>query len=243
MNRSLKILLWLTIFSIAMGYMESSVVVYLRAIMYPDGFGFPLAPFDSHLAVTEIFREVATIIMLLGAGIIAGKTFPERFAWFIYCFAIWDIFYYVFLKALLGWPESFMTWDILFLIPATWVGPVISPIIVSLTMIILAMVIIFYSSKKSIHISVLEWILFIVGAHILIAAFIWDYSKFILNRYTLGNIWRMPDNRPLYELGLQYVPKSFNWLLFWIGETIIVAGIMILFIRVRKNIEVRRLKI
>jgi hypothetical protein len=115
-----------------MGYMESSVVVYLRAIMYPDGFGFPLAPFDSHLAVTEIFREVATIIMLLGAGIIAGKTFPERFAWFIYCFAIWDIFYYVFLKALLGWPESFMTWDILFLIPATWVGPVISPIIVSL---------------------------------------------------------------------------------------------------------------
>ncbi len=225
-----------------MGYLESSVVVYLRAIMYPDGFNFPLAPFDAHLAATEIIREAATIIMLVGAGIIAGRTFSERFAWFIYCFAIWDIFYYIFLKALLNWPDSLMTWDILFLIPATWVGPVITPVIVSITMIFLAMIIIFYSSRKNIHISVLEWIMFIVGAHILILAFIWDYSKFIFSRFSPGEIWRMPDNRPLYELGLQYIPQSFNWLLFWIGEIIIITGITILFIRVRKNIEVKKLR-
>ena len=235
MKQPFKTLMWLTIFSIAMGYLESSVVVYLRAIMYPDGFTFPLAPFDSHLAATEIIREAATIIMLLGAGIIAGKSFPERFAWFIYCFAIWDIFYYVFLKALLNWPESFMTWDILFLIPATWVGPVITPVIVSVTMIILAMIIIFNSRKKKIQISPVEWIMFIIGAHILILAFIWDYSKYILSRYSPGEIWRMPDVRPLYELGLQYIPHSFNWLLFWIGEIIILTGIIILYIRIKKR--------
>jgi hypothetical protein len=242
-KRPLKTLIWLTVFSIAMGYLESAVVVYLRAIMYPDGFGFPLTSFDSHLATTEIIREAATIIMLLGAGIVAGKTFSERFAWFIYCFAIWDIFYYVFLKVLISWPESFMTWDILFLIPATWVGPVITPVIVSLTMIILSMVIIFYGSRNNIHISSIEWISFIVGAHILILAFIWDYSRFILDRYSLGDIWRMPDTRPLRQLGLQYIPHTFNWLLFWIGEIIIIAGIVMLFIRIRKNIKVRKLKI
>ncbi|HJX70585.1 MAG TPA: hypothetical protein VJ346_01495 [Bacteroidales bacterium] len=242
MKQPFKTLVWLTIFSIAMGYLESSVVVYLRAIMYPDGFQFPLAPFDSHLAVTEIIREAATIIMLAGAGIIAGKTFSERFAWFIYCFAIWDIFYYIFLKVLLNWPESLMTWDILFLIPATWVGPVITPVIVSLTMILFAMIIIFYGSRKKVYISLPEWILFIVGTHILILAFIWDYSNFILSRYSPGEIWRMSDHKPLYELGLQYIPHSFNWLLFWIGEILIITGIFMLFIRVRKNVGVKRLK-
>ncbi len=242
MKHPFKILVWLTIFSIAMGYLESSVVVYLRAIMYPEGFGFPLTPFDSNLAVTEIIREAATIIMLMGAGIIAGRTFSERFAWFVYCFAIWDIFYYIFLKALLNWPESLMTWDILFLIPATWTGPVITPIIVSLTMIVLAVIIIFQSSRKNIHISLTEWILFIIGGHVLILAFIWDYSRFILSSYTIGEIWRMPDAQPLYELGLQYVPHSFNWLLFWVGEIIILTGIVILFVRTRKNIEVKPLK-
>ena len=234
MKQPFKTLIWLTIFSIAMGYLESAVVVYLRAIMYPQGFAFPLASFDPHLALTEIFREAATIIMLLGAGIIAGKTFSERFAWFIYCFAVWDIFYYVFLKILLNWPESLMTWDILFLIPATWIGPVISPLIVSLTMIILALLIIFYSNGRHVKISVAEWIIFIVGSHVLILAFIWDYSKFILSRYSLGEIWRMPNYRPLHELGMQFVPQSFNWFLFCLGELIIISGIVVFYIRMRR---------
>src|SRR4030043_48057 len=129
--------IWLTVFSIAMAYLESAVVVYLRAIMYPEGFDFPLAPMQPGIAVTEIFREAATIIMLLGAGYLGGRYLTQRFAWFIYCFAIWDIFYYVFLKMLDHWPASLMTWDILFLIPTTWTGPVLTPLIVSLTMLLL----------------------------------------------------------------------------------------------------------
>ncbi len=114
---------------------------------------------DEHLALTEIFREAATLIMLVGIGIIAGRNSSERFAWFLYSFAVWDIFYYIFLKLLLNWPESFMTWDILFLIPATWVGPVIAPVIVSITMIAFALIIL-YSNQKSIPVTIKssEWI-------------------------------------------------------------------------------------
>ena len=97
-----KTLLWVAIFSTAMGYLECTVVVYLREIYYPGGFNFPLAPIDKPIAITEIGREAATLVMLLGIGFLAGKTAVQRFAYFIYSFAIWDIFYYVFLKVLTG---------------------------------------------------------------------------------------------------------------------------------------------
>lgn len=49
----LKKIVWLILFSIAMGYLESAVVVYLREIYYPNGFVFPLTPIDSTIAITE----------------------------------------------------------------------------------------------------------------------------------------------------------------------------------------------
>jgi hypothetical protein len=39
----IKTIIWLAVFSMAMGYLESAVVVYLRKLYYPDGFKFPLA--------------------------------------------------------------------------------------------------------------------------------------------------------------------------------------------------------
>ena len=113
-----------------MGFMETAVVVYLRKIYYPDGFQFPLIPIDADIALVEFLREAATITMLLGIGILTGKTSSQKFAFFIYCFAIWDIFYYVFLKVLLDWPESRFTWDIIILIPEHWVGHEIDPCII-----------------------------------------------------------------------------------------------------------------
>lgn len=217
-----------------MGYLESSVVVYLREIMYPDGFSFPLVPIDEKLAITEIFREAATVIMLLGAGILAGKTFAEKFAWFIYCFAIWDIFYYVFLKAILNWPESFMTWDILFVIPAAWTGPVLSPVIVSVTMIVLALIIVIYSDKIPVKIKAKEWAFFLSGSVVLIIAFIWDFSKFVLANHPFSKIWSLPNQNALYDFEVKYIPQSFNWFLFTTGMVIILSGIVLLFLRLRK---------
>lgn len=110
-----------------MAFLESAVVVYLRAIYYPDGNLFPMKLIEGRIAVTELWREAATMVMLITVAVIVSKRAIERFAWFIYAFAIWDIFYYVFLYFLLGWPQSLLTWDILFLIPVTWTGPVLAP--------------------------------------------------------------------------------------------------------------------
>jgi len=209
---------WLTIYSIAMAFLESAVVVYLRALYYPDGFGFPLVAIDQSIALTEVIREAATIIMLVGAGIIAGKNASQRFAYFIYCFAIWDIFYYIFLKLLLDWPPSLLTWDILFLIPITWTAPVITPIIISLTMILLAACIIYFSQRAAtVKIAFSEWLLLIVGSLMVIISFIWDYSRFILQHYSYAELWSL-------SLNMQYIPQSFNWWMFGMGElTLLIA--------------------
>ncbi len=100
-SQTKKKFIWISLFAIAMGFLETSVVVYLRELYYPEGFTFPLVIIPNKIAVVEFWREIATIIMLVGAGIIAGKTRLTRFAYFIIAFAIWDIFYYVFLYVLL----------------------------------------------------------------------------------------------------------------------------------------------
>jgi hypothetical protein len=224
-SETLRTFLLLTVFSIAMAYLESAVVVYLRAIMYPEGFDFPLAPMQPGIAVTEIFREAATVIMLLGAGYLGGRYLTQRFAWFIYCFAVWDIFYYVFLKILVNWPASLMTWDILFLIPSTWTGPVITPVIVSLTMILLALVIILHGQKfEKVMIHRREWILLIAGSVILILAFVWDYSAFLLRHYSFGELITLSDKTALMRLSQQYIPAHFPWLLFALGEAVILLA-------------------
>ena len=221
-----KTLLLITIFSIAMGYLETSVVVYLRALLYPQGFSFPLSPMPSSLIITEILREAATLIMLLGAGVMAGHTLITRFAWLMYAFAIWDIFYYVFLKALLNWPESLFTWDLLFLIPVTWTGPVIAPIIVSITMIAFALLIIHKSTKtETIRMGWSNWNLLIAGSVILIISFTLDYLKFVTTKINLLNIFSIPKDL-LLNISFEYVPNRFNWLVFTIGEMIIIFAII-----------------
>ena len=221
-----RTLIWLTLFSIAMGYLETSVVVYLRAIYYPNGFTFPMANMSSAIALTELGREAATIIMLAGIGIVAGKNSVQRFAWFIYSFAIWDIFYYVFLKVLLNWPDSFFTWDILFLIPLPWVAPVIAPAIISLTMVLLTLVLIYFNEKNSsLKINSKEWILFISGSLIVILSFIIECYQHI-NAYN-GNA---------LEAIAHYIPIHFDWWIFIVGEALILSAITLFYIRAKRLI-------
>ncbi|MFN3876453.1 MAG: hypothetical protein ACK4L7_11140, partial [Flavobacteriales bacterium] len=86
---------------------------------------------------TEVWREAATLLMLLAPAALVARSALERFAWFCYGFGVWDIFYYVWLKALIGWPGSLLSPDLLFLIPVPWVGPVWAPCAVSLGLIAL----------------------------------------------------------------------------------------------------------
>src|SRR5712692_9916279 len=124
-----------TVYAIAMAYLESVIVVYLRRLYYPQGFNFPLVIIDMPTLLLEIGREAATIVMLATVGIAAGRTKVGKFAYFLYLFGVWDIFYYIWLKVFLDWPASLLTWDVLFLIPVPWVGLVLAPVTVALTML------------------------------------------------------------------------------------------------------------
>jgi hypothetical protein len=140
-NNYIHKLLWLAVFAIAMAFVEAAIVVYLRAIYYPDGFTFPLRAITDYKIVVEVLRETATVFMLLSVAFLAGKNRWERFAYFMYSFGLWDIFYYVWLKVLVKWPASLFDWDILFLIPLPWISPVIAPVSISLLMIIFSILI------------------------------------------------------------------------------------------------------
>jgi len=133
--KSARTILLVTIFAVAFALVESSVVVYLRQIFYPEGFAFPLKSASVSNVGVEIAREFATLVMLIVVAMIAGEGRWQRFSYFLIGFGVWDIFYYVWLKVILGWPDSVFEWDILFLIPIPWIGPVIGPVLVSLAMI------------------------------------------------------------------------------------------------------------
>lgn len=210
---------WVTFFAIGMAFVESSVVVYLRELYYPGGFDFPLRVIDSHIAITEFLREAATLVMLLGVAVLASKKRAEIPAWFIYTFAIWDIFYYVFLKAILNWPASLLTWDLLFLIPLIWTGPVVAPMINSITMIILALVILHFSRKGyRVSIQWQEWVLIIIGCLITITAYTMDYFNFISSEFSLREVFSFSRGDELMQYTANYVPVSFNWYVFVAGE-------------------------
>ena len=109
---------------------ESAVVVYLRTIYFDGGFSFPLAIHCENgnhvidpLIRIEFGREIATIIILLAVGCLAGRKRFHQFCFFMIAFGIWDIFYYIWLYVMVGWPESLMTWDLLFYVPFPWVRP------------------------------------------------------------------------------------------------------------------------
>jgi hypothetical protein len=216
------------IFSIAMGFLESAVVVYLREIYYPEGFAFPLKMMSQRVMVTELFREFATLVMLAGIGIIAGRSRLERFGFFILAFGIWDIFYYVFLYALLGWPESLFTWDILFLLPTTWVGPVIAPCINALTMVIFGGLIWYFKSHEKLKpVKRIEWLLLISGSLVVIWAYIEDYVGYLRQEFSVAGIFFPSDPQKLMEFAMKYVPVDFSWWIFWVGQLLILAGIVL----------------
>jgi hypothetical protein len=227
--------IWIVLFAIAMGYLESAVVVYLREIYYPEGFNFPLKAMAQVVAVTELYREAATLIMILAVSILAAELWLHRFAWFLVVFSVWDITYYVFLKILLGWPESLFTTDILFLLPSIWTGPVIAPVINSLIMIVIALVILKKSkeSKPIIRLSRLVWILLIAGSLTILASYMKDFIVYAIDYRHLYLSRSLNYDQNLLKLSTQFVPQSFDWFLFYSGVGMHLIAIYLIVIMKR----------
>jgi hypothetical protein len=235
-RNSLALFIGATIFAVAMGYLESADVVYLREIYYPEGFAFPLKIMNMQIALTEILREFATLIMLAAVGCIAGRSRLEKFGIFVYAFGIWDIFYYVFLKLLLGWPDSLFTWDILFLLPTTWVGPVLAPVINATSMVIFGGLIWFFQSKgQLVPVKMREWALLVSGSLIVILAYIEDYVSYMHRSFSMAEIFFPSDAGRLIESATSYMPEGFSWWIFGIGQILIAAAIGLWFGRTIKK--------
>lgn len=223
------------IFAMAMGLLESSVVIYLRELYYPEGFRFPIKPLPYHISVVEISREVATVIMLWGIGYAAGKNRLERFAFFCYSFAVWDLFYYVFLYAFISWPESIFTWDLLFLLPYPWVGPVWAPCLVALLMI--AASILFVRRRQlspEFRVKPFWWAVLFLGAANCILSFMLDFfriSGFSLNP---GEFISDPEKSAFLY---QYVPRDFEFGLFFFGFGMMLAAVLAQFIHPKKQMS------
>ncbi len=197
----LKKLCIAAVFAIAFAYIEAAVVVYLREIFYPAGFTFPLASFPDtslgkRILLTEIGREVATIVVIFSVSWLFTKGFMNRLACFLFTFGVWDIFFYAWLKLFLNWPASLMDWDILFLIPVVWAGPVLSPVLVSIAIIFFsAAFFLSWPYSRPVQISRLEWLGLLAAGIVIVVSFC------IGGLHITDNNFRVYFSWPLFTVG------------------------------------------
>jgi len=228
------VLTGLVLFGVGFGFVEAVVVVDLRAVLHPisrqtgrtsSDKVFPLFTLDQldgadpvagRLMRIEIGREAATLVMLAGAGLAAGRNFLQRFAAFSLSFGVWDLCYYLTLHLLLGWPASLWTWDVLFLIPVPWAAPVIAPALVAMSMVIAgSTVLLCESTGRSFRVGRWHWAAIVAGGLILVAAFCRDSSN-------------------LAGGGL---PSTFPWPLFLGGEALACGAFLHAFWLSRKTLS------
>ncbi len=197
-----------------MAYIESAVVVYLRALYHPEGFLFPLKPLNDAKIIVEVFREAATLVLLVAVAALAGKKLRERFAYFMIAFGIWDIFYYVWLKVILDWPSSLFEWDVLFLIPMTWIGPVIAPLSIAMLMVIFGVLIIYFSEKgMDLNSTISSTLLVLAGTGIILYSF-------------------MSDTGATIELKM---PQPYRYDLLVIGNVLFIISFLISFLKAKRS--------
>lgn len=182
----------LILFGISFGYVEAAVVVYLRTMYEPvryrahpqraPGELFPLitseqlsatAPEAIRLVGIETVREAATLLMLAGVALAAAGSGRLWLPAFALTFGTWDLFYYVFLKVLVGWPASLLTWDVLFLLPVPWAAPILAPAIVSVSIIVMGLT----ALRRSVPMHLLHCVALALGGFVIVLSFVWDYQN------------------------------------------------------------------
>lgn len=219
-----RVLVALVLFGVGFAYIEAAVVVYLREILQPvrqellagapHDEVFPLlsseqlqaaGPKYVRAVMTELGRELATMLTLSAVALAIARNFRQWLAGFMIAFGVWDVFYYLFLRLLLGWPESLLTWDVLFLLPTVWAGPVISPLLVAVAMIAAGVVILRREARgRPVRFAWFHGMTILGGALVIIVAFCWDWQN------TSHGGWPNPFNWPLFLLGMAVGAAGFG---------------------------------
>ncbi len=204
-------LFWVTLYAACMGWFEATLVIYLRLHFYPEGFAFPIKTIPGDILWIEQIREACTIVMLVAVGYLAGRNGLERFGYLMLAFGVWDIVYYVGLFAGEGWPTTLLEWDLLFLLPVPWIGPVLAPVLVSLSLITACVLIVLQEDRgRPLRPRALFWAGEILCGLIIILSFILDYPEAM----SLG------------------APDRFRWEIFLLGW---LPGLALLFWTWRKT--------
>jgi len=195
---------WVGLFAIAMAYVESTVVVYIRRIYGISDLLLDIPSFDPVLAPIEVGRELATLIMLLAVGFAVGKSLQSRLSFTFIIFGVWDIFYYIWLRLFIGWPNSLFSQDILFLIPLPWWGPIIAPVLIACLMVVGGILaVISEDNGCRIMLSAFDWTTLIPGVLIMLYSFMEDAISIIpADVETLAQLRPTSFNWPIYILGL-----------------------------------------
>jgi hypothetical protein len=191
-------------FAVAMAWVESAVVFYLRRMAdRMDPYQPNPLPLSDAIGRAEVIREAATMVMLLAVAWLAGRTWRARFGFFAAAFGVWDIFYYLFLVPMTGWPHSLLDWDILFLIPLPWWGPVLAPVLIALLMIVGGAVLTFNDGRDGPPLWPAGWTMVLGGTGVVLAllVFMTDAIRAVLRGQSVQ----------------QMLPHSFNWPLFLVA--------------------------
>lgn len=200
-------------FAIAMAWVEAASVFYIRALVdriepYQAN-PLPLDTMSGALGPVELWREAATLVMIAMLGMLAGRTWRRRAGYAALAFGVWDVFYYVFLRLISGWPRTLLDWDILFLLPLPWWGPVLAPVSIALVMILWGTL----ATQSGDGATDPRWarVLASVGIVLALAVFMIDS-------------WRaLPGGR---DAVLQVLPTTFNWPLFWVALLLIASPVL-----------------
>ncbi len=200
-------IVWLTLIGLSAGYIESAVVVYLRELYYPENLKsiFPLKLFTPFDYKVELIREFFTLFILYAVASCFERRKFHRLSIFFYLWGAWDIFYYIWLKILIGWPTHILDWDVLFLIPLPWFAPWICPVLIALCFVIFSG---FLLNKDKIEISLVSKITIPAGFALLLYSFLEISINLIRKGMDFAN----------------FVPHKFNWLIYILGLCCVIYG-------------------
>ncbi len=219
-SQQFRKIIWVMIFAIAMAYLESAIVVYLRRLYGITDYTLGIPPFDEAIAIIEIGRELATLAMIIAVGWVVGKSFQDRLGYAILVFGIWDIFYYFWLWIFVKWPSSLFETDLLFLIPLPWWGPVAAPVMIALLMIICGcLAIVYEENNRKLRLSRSWLVIAFSGLFIILFSFMRD----ALTMLPVG-----------FERLSAIQPSSFKWEIYIFGLMILCIVMLNLFINAEK---------
>lgn len=210
-NMRTRTLLWLTLFAIAMAYIEAALVVHLRHLYYAENplTIFPLRLFTHTDLAIELMREVATIVMIITVALLAVRDIGRRFTAFVFIFGVWDLFYYLWLKLLIDWPQTWLEWDVLFLIPWPWFGPWITPAIIALLFTTWGAWVLASNHKP--RFTRVSGSVFLIGVVLGLAAFLWPAALLL------------PGGEQAFD---GYQPGNFPWILYSMGLMAMTTGLI-----------------